>query len=237
MRRSALESSIFFEGTFWGFVGGPRLTRHILAIALAMAFSVLVSRAQSNPAGGAPAATSNSSPDAGPEKGGRELEFWSGGGPSIPGGIRGLGVWNAGFRYGWMITGLHGPGFLRGRFESATDVSPIFWVLQPGGTAYGIGIVPSVLKWDFQQRGRVVPYFDLDGNVLLTSKDTPPHISKVNFTPSAAMGAHFLLHKYALTAEFRFLHISDAGLTNPNPGINTVEIRMGFGMFTHPKRK
>jgi hypothetical protein len=181
------------------------------------------------------AANPDAASDAGPQAGGHEIEIWSGGGPSIPGGIPGLGVWNVGVRYGWVLTDLHGPSFLRGRFETGVDFAPIFWVLQPGGTAYGFAVVPSVLKWDFAPRGRVVPYFDLDGSVLLTSRDTPPHISHVNFTPSAALGLYFLRGKYAWSAEFRFLHISDASLTDPNPGINTVEVRMGFGLFTHSK--
>jgi hypothetical protein len=196
------------------------------------------SGASANTGGGA-AASAAASPDAasyaGPEAGGHEIEIWSGGGPSIAGGIPGLGVWNAGIRYGWVLTELHGPSFLRGRFETGVDFAPIFWVLQPGGTAYGFAVVPSVLKWDFAQRRGVVPYFDLDGSVLLTSRDTPPHISHVNFTPSAAVGLHFLQRKYTWTVEFRFLHISDASLTNPNPGINTVEVRMGVGLFTHSK--
>jgi hypothetical protein len=208
------------------------------AIVIVTLLFVSAARAQSAP-GARTGASAGASPDvgseAGPEAGGHELEIWSGGGPSIPGGIPGLGVWNAGMRYGWVLTGLHGPSFLRGRFETGVDFAPIFWVLQPGGTAYGFAIVPSVLKWDFAPRGRVVPYFDLDGSVLLTGRDTPPHISHVNFTPSAAIGLHFLQHKYTWTAEFRFLHISDASLTDPNPGINTVELRMGFGLFTHPK--
>lgn len=217
------------------------MARKIVSVVLVVLFSALAAGAQSTPdpgAGGAAgSANANTGIAEGPEKGGREIEVFSGGGPSVPGGVRGIGVWNAGLRYGFLISGLHGPGFLRGRFESAVDVTPFFWVFQPGGTAYGIGIVPAVLKWDFAQRGRVVPYVDFDGNILLTSKDTPPHISKVNFTPSAVVGAHFLLHKYAVTAELRFLHISDAGLTDPNPGINTVEVRMGVGLFKRPKPK
>jgi hypothetical protein len=27
------------------------------------------------------------------------------------------------------------------------------------------------------------------------------------------------------------MHISNAGLTRPNPGINTVQVRLGFGKF------
>jgi hypothetical protein len=53
----------------------------------------------------------------------------------------------------------------------------------------------------------------------------------VNFTPSAAFGAHFLGDRYAWSLEARYLHISNAGLTFPNPGINTFEVRIGAGKF------
>jgi hypothetical protein len=180
-------------------------------------------------------ATPDAGSDAGPEAGGHEIEIWSGGGPSVHGGEANLGIWNAGVRYGWVLTGLHGPGPLRGHAEYAVDFAPIFWVLQPGATAYGLEIVPMVLKWDFARRGRVVPYFNLDGGVLFTNRDTPPRASRINFTPAGAIGAHLLLHKYNVSAEIRLLHVSDASLTDFNPGINTLEVRLGIGIFTHSK--
>jgi hypothetical protein len=30
----------------------------------------------------------------------------------------------------------------------------------------------------------------------------------------------------------RFMHISNAGMTNLNPGINTIQFRLGFGRFS-----
>ena len=33
--------------------------------------------------------------------------------------------------------------------------------------------------------------------------------------------------------ELRWLHISDAGLTAENPGINTIQVRAGLGWFRH----
>ena len=53
----------------------------------------------------------------------------------------------------------------------------------------------------------------------------------MNFTPSAALGMHLLDDKYAFSVEVRYLHISNAGLSSPNPGINTVEVRVGWGKF------
>ena len=67
----------------------------------------------------------------GPEDGGHEVQLWTGGGYTVPGGTKNTGVWNAGLRYGWILTRPHGPGFLKGRFEYAVDGIPVFLVFQP----------------------------------------------------------------------------------------------------------
>ena len=66
-----------------------------------------------------------------PEEGGHELQVWTGGGRSVPGGTKDTSVWNAGVSYGWILTAPHGPGFLNGRFELAVDAVPAFVVFQP----------------------------------------------------------------------------------------------------------
>ena len=165
-----------------------------------------------------------------PEEGGHELQVWTGGGHSVPGGTKNTSVWNAGFRYGWILTAPHGPGFLNGRFEYAVDAVPAFVVFQPRNTAYGAGVNPLGLKWIFATRGDVAPYLELGGGTLFTSHEVPTGTSTVNFTSGAALGVHFL-GKRAWTAEVRYQHISNAGLTTPNPGINTVQVSIGFGKF------
>src|SRR5260370_42246119 len=44
---------------------------------------------------------------AGPVEGGHELQVWTGGGHGINGSQSGDGVWNAGFRYGLILTAPH----------------------------------------------------------------------------------------------------------------------------------
>jgi hypothetical protein len=170
-----------------------------------------------------------------PQEGGHDLQIWSGGGHGTNGSQSSDGVFNIGARYGWILTDLHGPSFLRGQFEYAIDVVPVFLVVQRTGTAYGFGVNPFALKWDFAPRGSVVPYLDIGGGTLFTNVKAPPETSHVNFTTSGAIGAHFLRSKYNLSAEIRFMHISNAGLSRPNPGINTIQVRLGFGLFTQPK--
>jgi Lipid A 3-O-deacylase (PagL) len=183
------------------------------------------------------AASAFSFAQAAPEQGGHEVEIWAGGGHSVPGGTKNTGAFNAGLRYGWILTGPHLPGFLRGRFEYAVDAVPVFFVFQPANTAYGVGFDPLGLKWNFQRHGRLSPYFELGGGVLFTDHNVPTFTNRVNFTPSAAFGAHILGAKYNWSLELRYLHISNAGLATPNPGINTVQVRLGVGRFFGGNRR
>jgi len=170
-----------------------------------------------------------------PEQGATAVQLCTAGGHSVPGGRGETGIWNAGLRYGWVLTEPHGPGFLAGRFEYAIEAVPAYLIFQPINTAYGAGLNPLNLKWNFATRGHLVPYLELSGGTLFTTHSVPPGTSNVNFTPSAAFGAHFLGHKYAWTVEARYLHISNAGLDRLNPGVNTVEIKLGIGKFRRGK--
>ena len=168
-----------------------------------------------------------------PEDGGTELQLWMAGGRSVPGGTPNNNVWNAGLRYGWILTRPHGPGFLKGRFEYVLDATPLFVVQQKYNTAVGGGFSPLGLKWDFATRGSVAPYLELNGGTLFTNKEVPTGTSAVNFTSAAVFGVHLFGPKYAWSLEARYMHISNAGLATPNPGINTVQVRVGIGKFRH----
>ena len=172
----------------------------------------------------------------GPQTDGNEVEFWTAGGHGTNGITQHTGVWTAGFRYGWVITAPRGPGLLRGRFEYAVDAVPVFVIFQPANIAYGASITPVGLLWDFDTRGRVVPYIELGGGALFTNTQVPAGTSRVNFTSAGAMGLHFLTDKVAWTADVRFMHISNSGLQDLNPGINTVQLRVGVGWFRHHHR-
>ncbi|HEY2462098.1 MAG TPA: acyloxyacyl hydrolase [Candidatus Acidoferrum sp.] len=191
------------------------MSRLFFTVFLAMLFCASASFAQS-----------------GPETGGHELQLWTGGGHGLNGSTSDTGVWNVGARYGWILTDPVGPGPLRGRFEYAVDVVPVFWVFRRTGPAYGFGLNPFALKWNFVEHHGLVPYVDLGGGTLFTNHTVPAGTSHVNFTTSGALGLHFLRNKYNWSAEVRFMHISNAGLVSPNPGINTLQFRIGFGRFT-----
>jgi len=169
---------------------------------------------------------------AGPVEGGHELQIWSGGGHGTNGSQSSDGVWNVGLRYGLILTAPHGPGFLRGRLEYAVEAVPLFLVFQKTNTAYGAGVNPFAFKWALEAHAGVVPYFELGGGTLFTNAKVPEGTSRINFTTTGALGLHFLRSKYNISTEIRFMHISNAGLSTPNPGINTIQLRVGFGLFS-----
>jgi len=169
---------------------------------------------------------------AGPEKGGREIQVWSGGGHAYKGVANDTGLWSLGVRYGWVLTNPRGPGFLRGRLESVVEAVPVFLAFQPNGTTYAVGLNPLVTKWMFDTRRRVVPYFELGSGGLISHNQIPPGTSRVNFTSSGAFGLHVVGDRFTWSAEVRYMHISNAGISSNNPGVNTLQLRIGLGMFT-----
>jgi hypothetical protein len=176
----------------------------------------------------------------GPEKGSHEWQVWVGTGEPVPifGGVPDARVWTAGGRYGRVLTKAHGFGPLRGRFEWAADVLPIVEVSRPGRRVYGAGFDPVVWKWNFVARRGLSPYWEFSGGALFSNRQAIAGTTAFNFMPSMAVGIRFPWGKYGKydwTTEVRFFHISDAGLTDYNPGINTVEFRVGLGFFSHQK--
>src|SRR5438309_8369868 len=115
----------------------------------------------------------------GPEQGGHEVQVWAGGGHSVSGGRGEIGAFNVGLRYGWILSGPHLPGFLRGRFEYAVDAVPVFVIFQPANTAYGVGFDPLGLKWNFERHGRLSPYIELTGGTVFTNHDIPANTNTV----------------------------------------------------------
>ena len=166
-----------------------------------------------------------------PENSSRELQIWTGGGHGINGSTSDTGVWNLGLRYGLILTSPHGPGFLKGQLEYAFDVVPAWVLTQKTNTAYGGGVNPFAFKWILSEPKKVKPFFEIEGGTLFTNKEVPERTSQINFTTSGALGMHILGEKHNWSAEVRFMHISNAGMTTPNPGINTIQVRIGWGTF------
>ena len=172
--------------------------------------------------------------------------IWVGGGFSVPGGTKDTHTLNLGLRLGKVLTGDHGGSFLRGNFEWSADLMPLYYIWQPtpAKNAYGAAFNPVNLKWNFTNSSHTVPYLELGGGVLFSNHAVPLNTSHVNFLTHATFGIHiFRTEVCSITPTIRYEHISNAGLTSPNPGINTLQFTIGLNSFTellpmpHGKKK
>ena len=168
-------------------------------------------------------AQSNKLPD-----GTNEGEFFIAGGHSVSGGRGNTGVFQAGFRLGRVL--FQTP---KGNLEYSIDFIPIYYIVQQQN-AYGISFTPFNLKYNFTSFHRAIPYLELGGGVLFTTHDVPDGTNTVNFTPQAGIGLQVPMnsgsHRYVGVA-LKYIHISNAGLSVPNPGVNTLQVKLSIGRF------
>jgi hypothetical protein len=125
---------------------------------------------------------------------------------------------------------------LRGNFEYAVEVMPVYTVFTPNGAVYGASIKPFVFRWNFTANQRVVPYLHIAGGVLFTTSDVPPpNTSSINFTTQIGGGIHYFVRP---DRSFDFgvdvVHHSNASLGDHNPGYNaSVFFSVGYSWYKH----
>lgn len=169
-----------------------------------------------------------------------ELGPWFGGGTGLAHASEFKFI-STGLRFGRVLTGELGTGRMRGTFEWAADIMPVYEVRQslfytsgPQEWVYSFATNPVVLKYNFTGGNKVVPYLAAEGGLLLSSKEIPPgDTSRVNFMPGGAFGLYILRsHRQAVDLSVHFTHISNASLADHNPGINaTMQFRLGYTWF------
>jgi lipid A 3-O-deacylase len=143
----------------------------------------------------------------------------------------------AGGRAGWVLTGQHLPGLLRGNFEWAGDVLPVYLFFTPAnGTVYGASFKPVIWQWNFTSGKRFAPYVAAAGGIVFTTNNIPPgDTSQVNFTPQFVVGTRiFTKNGHAIFFEGSLAHLSSASLGRHNPGYNaSLLFTVGYSWFKH----
>ena len=130
----------------------------------------------------------------------------------------------ASLSYGYMLSSVVGEGhWYRGNLEVRAELF--------GGAQFSpnsdwiIGLTPH-LRYNFATGSRWMPFIDGGAGVTATGIGRPDLSGTFEFNLQACVGVHrFLRDDLALTFEVRFLHLSCAGINQPNLGANDV---MGF---------
>lgn len=70
---------------------------------------------------------------------------------------------------------------------------------------------------------------------MITTRQAPLGANTFNFTPTGAIGVKVLRRKYHWSIDFRYFHISDAQITEFDPGTDTFGLRVGWGEYLPAK--
>ena len=132
--------------------------------------------------------------------------------------------------YGYMLGSVKGQDhWYRGNWEvrveflSGAEFSP--------KDEWLVGLTPH-LRYNFATGTHWVPYFDAGAGVTATSIGPPDLSHTFEFNLQAATGVRwFIRDNLALSLEARYLHMSCAGLSTPNLGLNNVNGMVGLSWF------
>ena len=162
-------------------------------------------------------------------KGSWNFGIWSGGGSAVDTPAKNTAFWLTGVRFGKILSQQRGKNAVRGQLEYVVEVIPAFLIYQQDYKSYGFDLTPVMFRWNFTAQQKVIPYAEIGAGMLFTSKDFPQDTFPFNFTPQAGFGFHvFTRPRQAFTFSFKFMHISNAGLHEPNPGINSLQMMGGY---------
>jgi hypothetical protein len=131
---------------------------------------------------------------------------------------------------GWMVSDVVGEDrWYRGNWEILGELL-VGGQFNPKG-AYLVGLTP-VLRYNFATGTRWVPFVDAGGGVTATDIGHPDLSTTFQFNSQVGFGVRRLLTRNsALTVQYRFIHVSDAGISQPNAGVNASLIYAGVSWF------
>lgn len=133
-------------------------------------------------------------------------------------------------RYGWTTSDLLGASrwyagnlTLEAEFFGANQVNP--------NAAYLIGLTP-MLRYTFATGSRWAPFAEAGFGPSYTDIGEPDLSSRFEFNIQSGIGTHYFWNDHhAITMQFRFFHLSNAGIERPNTGVNCGVIMLGTGWF------
>jgi len=134
-------------------------------------------------------------------------------------------------RFGYFLSDETGQGWYRGQFEHIVEL-PLHLVVDPRNRIMtGANLLASWKFTDLAQ-DRLYPYLFAGGGVLFVDLGLPTMGSRLDFSYGGGNGLQYLIRKdLAVSAEYRYHHISNAGTAEPNEPLNSSKFLLGISFF------
>ena len=107
--------------------------------------------------------------------------------------------------------------------------------INDGSSTVEAGLTPLFFSLRYDRGQALVPFVEGGEGLLYTDLRGERLGSRFQFSSQAGAGLHWLLDEnLAVTAAYRLRHISDAGITRQNSGLNTDFYMIGVTYFRRP---
>ncbi len=136
-------------------------------------------------------------------------------------------TWDVIARFGYFLSDEVGVGsWYQGRHELLVEL-PYHMAVDHGGRSMVGGYLLG--SWKFTGPDTVAPYVFAGGGPLFVDLGLPTMGTRLCYSYQAGTGLHYFLDKKtALTMEYRYHHISNAGTAEPNEPLNSSKILFGL---------
>jgi len=134
-------------------------------------------------------------------------------------------------RFGYFLTDRLGDGWCRGQFEHIVEL-PLHLVVDPRTRIMTGANLLGSWKCTGLADERLYPYFFAGGGVLFVDLGLPTMGSRLDFSYGGGTGVQYLYRRdLALSAEYRYHHISNASTAEPNEPLNSSKFLLGISLF------
>jgi len=139
-------------------------------------------------------------------------------------------TWDAIARYGHFLSDEVGKGsWYQGRHQLLVEV-PYHMALDHNARSMVGGYLLG--SWKFTSIKDFAPYVFAGGGILYVDLGLPSMGTKLDFCYQGGTGLqYFISPDVALTAEYRYHHISNAGTANPNEPLNSSKFLLGVSLY------
>jgi len=120
---------------------------------------------------------------------------------------------------------------LPGKLGISIEVEGILSIAEACDTGFEIGATP-LLKFTLPLTGRLHLFLEGGAGIISQQFKSPYVPHSFNFTPQVGAGLDIAVApRWGLTVAYRFRHSSNAGLVQPNPGLNINFFHAGITYF------
>jgi lipid A 3-O-deacylase len=104
--------------------------------------------------------------------------------------------------------------------------------IQTHPNSASLGAVDGFLRYNFITGTPWVPFIEGGGGVIYTDIGKPDLGTPFEFNEKVGVGLHYFFTRHlAATLEVRFMHISNAGIKQPNDGVDDMLTAVGLNYF------